>query len=83
MCEDDVATKGYTWRVGGFWRWKVGVGWVDCGIKAIGKVVLEHRNTMKDIFDPSSVGFRPRHASLLSISCIISVVDVGMPSTGT
>ena len=23
--------KGDTWRVGGFWRWRVGVGWVDCG----------------------------------------------------
>ena len=37
-------------------------------VKAIRKVVLEDSNTMKDILDPSSVGFRPHHVLLLSIS---------------
>ena len=37
-------------------------------VKAIKKVVLEDSNTMKDILDPSSVGFRPHHGLLLSIS---------------
>ena len=37
-------------------------------VKAIRKVVLEDSNTMKDILDPSSVGFRPHHGLLLSIS---------------
>ena len=37
-------------------------------VKAIRKVVLEDSNTMKDILDPSSVGFRPHQVLLLSIS---------------
>ena len=45
-------------------------------VKAIKKVVLEDSNTMKDILDPSSVGFRPHHGLLLSISYATSVIRV-------
>ena len=45
-------------------------------VKAIRKVVLEDSNTMKDILDPSSVGFHPHHGLLLSISYATSVVQV-------
>ena len=56
-------------------------------VKAIRKVVLEDSNTMKDILDYSSVGFRPHHVLLLSISYATSVVQVlyfkrlALPST--
>jgi len=42
-------------------------------VKAIKKVVLEDSNTMKDILDPSSVGFRPHQVLLLSISYATTV----------
>ena len=45
-------------------------------VKAIRKVVLEDSNTMKDILDPSSVGFRPHQVLLLSISYATSTVQV-------
>ena len=45
-------------------------------VKAIRKVVLEDSNTMKDILDPSSVGFHPHHVLLLSISYATSTVQV-------
>ena len=45
-------------------------------VKAIRKVVLEDSNTMKDILDPSSVGFRPHQVLLLSISYATSTVLV-------
>ena len=45
-------------------------------VKAIRKVVLEDSNTMKDILDPSSVGFRPHHVLLLSISYATSTIRV-------
>ena len=45
-------------------------------VKAIKKVVLEDSNTMKDILDPSSVGFRPHHVLLLSISYATSTIRV-------
>ena len=45
-------------------------------VKAIRKVVLEDSNTMKDILDPSSVGFHPHHVLLLSISYATSTIRV-------
>ena len=45
-------------------------------VKAIRKVVLEDSNTMKDILDYSSVGFRPHHVLLLSISYATSTIRV-------